>query len=248
MRLVALFFVLSCCFSGCLSSKSGTSARWIGRDPSWYPMNLGQKGVAITAFTDSLAKEMGYCPIDVVGVFLLKGLQENHYRGAFIAFNPPLAQRERYDFSPPFLKLGPVLVVREDSPISSLSDLDQKIVAVNAYDHSVLLVQNCNVGGIKEYEHIGQILEEVSSGQVDVALVPILDAQDYISSRFSSLKIASAPLDDAGIRLVVLKGEQKRLLKRFEKRLAKIKKSGRYDKLLAEYGLNGCVIPPHCKL
>ena len=152
---------------------------------------------------------------------------------------PDVETNQQFDFSQPFLLIGPVLVVRKDSPITKLSELEGKIVGISPYNHSVLIAQKIPHVIIRNYEHMPQALVDLTSGKLEALLLDNIIAKSFINNGFGKvLKIASPPLSHEGLRVMTLKGKHKKLLKAFDKGLAKMHKTSQYKRLLKSYRLN----------
>ena len=165
-------------FVGCSQEKPLNYGPYsIGRDPSWFPLQPEELTPNLTAFSTSLIKKIAQeeqIPLRIVSVDwvqLYSSLEKKEVGGIFSALSPNLLSQERYSFSDPFLLLGPVLIVPTTSPVTSLADLDGKIVGVNQYDDSVLIVQRYPSIIIKLYESMPGILEDLNLGIVDAAVI-----------------------------------------------------------------------------
>ncbi len=236
--LIFLVFLASC------SSKPEQGKYSIGRDPSWFPLNLGEQTANVNAFTNALVGAMA--KVEQVPMHLVEAdwdnlflyLDEKQYAGVLSVLPPRIENRDKFDFSNPFILLGPVLVVPEKSQVTSLNDLDGKIVGVNQFDESVLIVQKQASIVIRLYDNIPAALEELAAGKLDGLLVPTLEAEALVPHAYSGvLKIASSPLSSKGLRLVTLKGEHEKLIEHFNSGLKRLKKSGRYAHLREKFGV-----------
>jgi polar amino acid transport system substrate-binding protein len=237
--LVPLFLL----FAGC-GEKTPSYGRYsIGRDKSWFPMQFNQKKPNLNAFTNALVEEIAkieHVPMHVVDIGwaqLFQRLENKEVSGIFTSLSPTVITEGKYSFSDPFLLLGPVLVVPKDSKATSLVDLSGKIIAVNQFDDSVLIVQRYPSIIIKLYQNVPSVLEDLSRGKIDGALVPVLEAYDLVPSVDPQLKIVTLPLNHKALRLITLKGKNKKLLKHFNNGLQHTITSSRYQTLRTIYAL-----------
>jgi ABC-type amino acid transport substrate-binding protein len=137
------------------------------------------------------------------------------------------------------LLLGPVLIVSASSQAASLSDLGGRIVAVNQFDESVLIVQKYPSIVIQLYENKSSALESLKNGEVDGVLMPVLDAKSLLDSLYlGEFKIVTPPLNNKALRLITLKGKNHALIRSFNRGLKKVIKSGVYQQLRQTYELD----------
>jgi polar amino acid transport system substrate-binding protein len=240
-RLLLLLFA-ALALSAC--GSKGKTYR-IGVDANWYPLNLMGKEASIYAFTDELLRaisheeEVFFERINVSWDNLILGLKENHYDGMLSSIAPRVFMQTVYEFSEPFLHTGPVLVVRSDVKVSSLGGMKGKEVAVNSLQTEALLLE-IYPGVIPHYyTSIPEGLNAVIFNNIDAILVDYLLASSYIRDLYrGKVKIASPPLDDSGLRLLTLHGENKELITVFNRGLSKLRDNGTYEKLLKKWELN----------
>ena len=240
-RLLLLLFAaitLSACGS------KGKTYR-IGVDANWYPLNLMGKESNIYAFTDELLREISreedvfFERINVSWDNLILGLKEGHYDGMLSSITPRVFMETVYEFSEPFLHTGPVFVVRSDVKMSFLKEMKGKEVAVNSLQTEALLLELYPGVIVHYYNFIPEGLNDVIFNNIDAALVDCLLASSYIRDLYSGkIKIASPPLNDSGLRLLTLHGENKELITLFNRGLCKLQDNGTYDKLLKKWELN----------
>ncbi|MFN0064664.1 MAG: substrate-binding periplasmic protein, partial [Chlamydiales bacterium] len=140
-RFVSLFFLSLLFLTGCSPSNS-KGPNSIGRDQTWFPLNLGQKTANINAFTNALVQEISKEEktdlqiYDVSWDQLFTGLSQKEFAGIFTGLSPNVENNEKFSFSAPFLFLGPVLVLPEKSTVHSLAEMKDKLIGVNQFDDS----------------------------------------------------------------------------------------------------------------
>jgi polar amino acid transport system substrate-binding protein len=204
MKKCFLVFLLLTVF-GCGKKSLDYGPYSIGRDETWFPLQIGLRGPSLIGFTNAMIQEIAASedvPLTIVDTNwaqLFQGLEEGEVAGIFTSLSPNTISNEKYSFSDPFLLLGPVLVVPIESSATSLTDLEGKVVAVNKFDESVLLVQRYPSIIIKLYENQAIALENLVEGQYDGLLIPVLDAQDLVPQHHASqLKIVTEPTNNNG--------------------------------------------------
>lgn len=237
--LITLFFALI----GCNGNRVEYGKYSIGRDASWFPLQLDQLSPTnLTAFTNALVQEIAKTedvPLNVLDIGwsqLFQSLSEKKVAGIFTSISPTAITQDKYTFSDPFLLLGPVLIVPSSSTATSLEDLEGKIVAVNQFDDSVLIAERYCCVVIKLYQNKAMALEQLKNGEVDGVLMPVLDAESLVSNLYpSELKIVTQPLTNKAFRLITLKGSQGPLIKHFNLGLEKLRTSSKYNSLCKIY-------------
>lgn len=217
----------------------------VGVDSSWYPLNLMGKEANVYAFTDELLRAISaeedvfFERINVSWDNIILGLKEDRYDGMLSSIPPRNYMQRMYDFSEPFLSTGPVLVVRSDIKVSSLGRMTGKEVAVDSLQAEAMLLELYPGLIIHYYDTIPDGFNEVIAEQVDGVLVDYLPATSYIRDLYyGKVKIATPPLNDAGLRLLTIHGENGELIEVFNRGLSKLQSNGKLDKLLKKWDLN----------
>lgn len=240
-----LLWALLVALVGCSSSHSVSEAHTLGRDDSWFPLQLESKTAPLTAFTTALVQEIArvtHYPLEIVNVEwaqLFQNLEEGHVAGIFSSLPPGLLSEKKYTFSDPIVHLGPVLIVPATSKSTSLLDLSGRVVAVYQYDESILVAQEFPSIITELYQSMPTILEDLRAGVIDAVLMPALEARSLVSHTFSGqLQIVSEPLNNKAIRLITCKTSPRSLMSHFNKGLQKTRANGTYDKLRNLYKLD----------
>ena len=239
-QILAFFIAVFAVFIwGC--SHRNKSDTLIGRDPSWYPENLGTKTDEINGFTNALIGNIGNNKIQIIdidSINLLQGLDDQEYPAILSSLPPTEENQDRYLFSNPYLLIGPVLVVPFNSKATSLDDFEEKIVGVSPYDDSILIAQKNPTLIIKEYEAMPTALEDLATGEIDAVLLNTLKANALIPNLYpETLRIVSYPLNKKGLRLIALRGENEDLISHFNTKLSELRESGEYTKLRKQFGI-----------
>ncbi len=214
----------------------------IGVDQSFFPLELYGKESNVFGFTNELLthiaaiEKIKIIRVDKSWDNLILGLKEGEYDAMISSMEPYVFNREKYQFSEDYLLSGPVVVMREENSFSSIKSLSGKEVAVSKpSDEALLLIKNPNVL-VRYYSSIPNVLISIVEGEIDAALIGIIPASSYLRDLFQEeLKIVTPPLNNAGLRVIALKGENQELVDKFNEGLAKMKKSGKYDELAEKW-------------
>ena len=217
----------------------------IGMDPSFYPAPLGGKEANVYAFSKELLREISH----EEGVFfetvtmawdnLIFGLKGKQYDGILSSMTPRINLQKTYTFSDTFLHTGPVLVVKKEMKVSSVKHLKGKEISVKSLNQEALLIEKYPGVNVHYYYSIPEAFEEIVTDQIDGILIDYFQATGYIRNLYSGqVKIATPPLNDMGLRLLTLNGEDKKLVEVFNRGLDKLRDKGTYEKLLKKWELN----------
>lgn len=215
----------------------------IGIDPRWYPLDMQGKENSLVAFSTELLEEIAARQKIKISLAysgwdnLFDDLEAGKTAAVLSSLQPQLFLEKRYSFSDLYLPLGPVLIVPLASHATTLTAMKGKEVAIVTGSPSELLLEP--VGAlIRSYPSIPDALNAVARGDNDGALIDILAAQSYTQDLFrSTLKIASAPLDTNGLRLVAIVDEEPELIEAFDAGLKELKKDGTYNRLAQKWHL-----------
>jgi polar amino acid transport system substrate-binding protein len=241
MKKISILILVLCTLLSC--SKSSNGGRRVGVDPYWSPLDLGTRENSVTACSTDLLTEIGklekipFVKVSVNGNDFMEGLQKGQYEAILSSMRPYIFNRELFDFSDIYLALGPVLVVPAKSNIDSLKNLEGKEIAVitgSTYDQ---ILQKSNGVLIRYYDSIPKALNDILLGVLDGAMIDIFSATPFCRDLYEGeLKIATPPLNDDGLRMVVKHNTASDLIKGFNTGLAQMKKDGSYEKLIGKWG------------
>lgn len=239
---VILIFLLRSC---AVFSPHQQKVYQIGKDIQWYPLNLMKKEKNMTAFSDDLLLTIGkdesltFRLVSVNSEHLLSKLDAEELDGIMSPLSPTPQNREYYLFSETYFHLGTVLVVPFHSPIDTWEEMDGKTIGIQKSALLPLEAKKYPAIQFRPYDTIVQALSEVASGVIDGALLPALPAYIYVKSFYpETLKVATAPLTNEGLRLIALNNpEGKYLIDHFNQGLAKLKQESTYSKLIEQWSL-----------
>jgi polar amino acid transport system substrate-binding protein len=239
----ALIWLLFRTFSG--GYIPGTPTYYIGRDETWYPLDLRGKEKNMVGFANDLLREIADLEGFRAQVFevgrnaLFDGLNTDSYDAVLSSLDPNVSNRRRYEFSDLFYSLGPVIVVREGSTASSFQDLEGKILGIEGG-----ALQNYNLPEppdivIIPYDTAATALEKLDGNLLDAVVMDALRAHVYTDGFYKGrLKVATSPLTDRGLRLVTKKNPDNVLfVSQFNDGLRKVKENGTYATLMEKWGL-----------
>lgn len=239
-----LCFFLLFLVSSCSSSSSGKTYT-IGLDPHFYSIeSIGREKNLLGFATDLMSEvsEHSKQPIALKQVnwdTLFEGLQNKQYQAVLSGMPPYNFNETTYTFSPVFLKTGPVLVVPTNSSRKSIADFNEREIGIISDSKNITLLEKNPHTIIRTYDSIPKMLDDVSTGIIEGAIVGVLPAEAYCNDLYQGkLKIVTAPLTEDGLRLISLKDNEKMLMQVFDKTIQDMQKDGSYAKLMQKWGLS----------
>lgn len=232
------FLILALFACGC--SSSGDKLR-IGVDTKWYPLDFGPQTAYVNGYTEELLLTMakyGGMDFEVIPAnwdSLVDGLREKKYDAILSSMPPYEYNKAKFDFSPNYLNLGPVLIVPIDAKPTPISDMKGTMIGIITGDQTALILEKNPAIIIRQYSSIPQLLNGVVVGEIQGALLAQIPAVNYVNDLYAGkLKVGSGPLTDAGLHLVASKGN----VKRFSKTLEDLRKRKVLDQLLKKWQLS----------
>lgn len=241
---IFLLLLLSLFMGGCGRGKKH-SGYLVGIDPHWYPVELAGQEKNVLAFSIDLLveiakiKHLEFSIVNMSSNNLLWGLKNRHYDAALSSLQPYTIYEKIYSFSNPYLMTGPTIVALIQDPITNISDLKGKEIGVVYGSSATLLLQKYPGVILRSYDSIPFALEALEKEEVDLAVLHILIAQNYVRDLYANkLKISLHPLGTEALRLVALDNENKELINSFNEGLETLVREGKYQQLMDKWGLS----------
>lgn len=232
--IIFLFFLCSC---------SNNETYRIAYDYDWYDVELGSSLSDVNGFTEDLllafSSHSGRTleKMDISTGMMLNDLKEGKYQAALTSLYPYDFEKAKYDFSELYLPTGPVAITKKGFLFKKSAKLPEKFIGIREGDPSDALAQRKGAH-VQYYMNYPELLTALEEKDIEIALLPMLDAVDFLSETFfSKFDLHMPPLNDKGLRLVVVKGENGHILHSFNDFLNKMKKTGKYQKLLQKWNL-----------
>ncbi|MCX6990455.1 MAG: transporter substrate-binding domain-containing protein [Chlamydiae bacterium] len=239
----SLSFILLFLISACSSSSTNTYT--VAMSPSFNSVEVLGREKNIEAFLTDLFSEVSNrakirIPLESVNSnTLFDGLQKMQYQAVVSGMPPYNFTESTYSFSSVFLQTGPVLIVPTGSSVKSLEKLSSKEVGIISDSMAVSILEKYPGIIIRPYDSIPGMLNDLSEGILEAALVAVLPAEGYCNDLYkTTLKIVTPPLNDAGLRIITMKGSSEGLLQAFDKSLKKMQEDGSFAKLMQKWGLS----------
>lgn len=229
----------------CTSDQSDEATYRIGQVSKWENINLMGRERNLAAFNSQLlaaVAKQGKFRIVVrtaSSTELISDLEQGKLQGILTALQPSYLNEERLLFSEPYLLTGPVLIIPSTAPLENWNEKRKKIVGIPSHSPVLATLEQDPTIQIKIYDDILRALADLSERGIDGAIFPAIPSYTYVNAFYKNeLQIATLPLTDEGIRLVVQNNaDGKALIEHFNVGIAAIKNSGEFNQLLNQWGL-----------
>jgi len=235
-----------CClfFLSCGGGKTKSYDYQIAFDPAWYALESPGREASITSFTLELIEAIGKAEGVSIGVYerswsnLMYALQQGECDAICSTMQPYLFYEKLYNFSNLYLSTGPVLVIPFKAPTLPLEKMAGKIIGIQRDSNAAIILEKYPDIIQRTYDAIQPALIDIAQGDIDGAIVDILSAEAFTHDLFQGqLKIGSAPLTAEGVRILALRGHTPKLIKIFNRGLARLKANGTYSALAKKWKL-----------
>ncbi|WP_420421447.1 substrate-binding periplasmic protein [Simkania sp.] len=237
-----LVIVLSLTLVGC-GSKGKTYT--VGVDPTWFPLNLAGKEPNVFAFSNELLLEISrheginFDRLNLNWDNLTMGLEEGKCDAILSSVYPYVFELRKYDFSELYLNTGPVLLIKGDSMLNVSGAMEGKEIAVRNQEQEALFIRLYPKAIVRYYNQIPNALNALVGDYVDGVVVGYIPATAFVEDLYEGkLKIATPPLNEAGLRLLTVHEEHPELIEAFNRGLGKVRSSGKYEILLKKWDLD----------
>ncbi len=146
----------------------------------------------------------------------------------------------KYDFSNPYFEAHQLIMVKEDSDVTSLQDLAGKNIGVQTATTGNFVVQDAfgeTYKGIKGYDDTPSAVDDLLLGRLDAVVVDNGVLQEYLKVvEKDGFKLVTDPafeLEEYGI--IVKKDRDDGLIDKINEGLKIIKDNGQYDEIYQKY-------------
>lgn len=252
LTLLVLVFLFS--GTGC-GEKAGTSQLKVAIDATLVPMAFLNDEKKLDGFEveliRALAEEAGW-DIDLVNVQwagLFGGLITHKYDMAISSVTILEERKKRMAFSIPYLKSGVALVVRKEMEgVESLEDVKAKNLIVGAQlgTTSYFLLEKDPAIRIKGYDQYGHAVADLIKGEIGAVLgesSATLYYKNQNNEIFQKIKMVGQVMTEEYYG-IVLRKDDKKLLKKVNEALRTLLKNGTVSRLHAKWDLGQAASVP----
>lgn len=241
LSFIGIFLLLWAFVSTCSSPPAILQKNYtIALDPSWYPLQTQIKQRNMTAFCESLLKEIikgTKIQINITQVpsdRLFSGLNADKYDGviSLLLPIPSITEGYSYFFSSPIYRIGPVLVVNTSDPALLLEQMNGKLVALVGEARMSTDIDHYPTVIFTGYDDIAQAFADLNNRKIDGLITDSSQAKNFISGLYQ-FKVADFLDDNEGIRLILRENKGNEFfLHFFNKKLEELRADGTYSNLL----------------
>lgn len=230
--------LLSSCF------QDAKTVYKIARNSS-FPENLYGREKNIQGFTNDLfstiavKEHLQFELFNVPSDHLIDGLKLEQYDAIISTLTPNNESEETFAFSNPFYLLGPVLIVKEDSTMTSIQEMKGKVIGIKANSPIIFNLGSFPSILIRSYDNENIGLQDLTNNRIDGFLLDVIPALTYTKGFYAGqLKVISSPFTNLGMRIVTLySADEQYLIEHFNLGLQEMVQDGSYDALLKKWDL-----------
>lgn len=187
------------------------------------------------AIADEMGKELEIKNMDFDGALLAVQQGKVDFVAAGVSVDPE--REEVMDFSHEYVSSTEVVVVNKKNPaVSSVEDLNDKVVAVqqgNIADIWVSNEENCKAKEVKRYTKFAQAAEDLKNGKVDCIVMDQLPAEDLVAAN-PELSVLDGTLFEDKYAIAVKKGNTE-LLEEINTVIDKLIEEGKIEEFTANH-------------
>jgi polar amino acid transport system substrate-binding protein len=230
---------LAAAFAGATAHAQDRSPLRVGTDATFPPMEFVEAGNRtgfdvdlVEAIGKTLGRPIEWIDIDFKG--LIPGLVSKRFDMAVSAIYITDERKKVVDFTNPYYAGGLVAMVKDNSPIKKLADLDGKKVTVQVGTKSVSYLQEHypKVQRV-EVEKNQEMFNLVDIGRADAAVTGKPAAYQYVRTR-PGLKVLDEQLTTEEYGMALRKDEPQ-LTKAVNDAIAKLKADGTYAAIVKKW-------------
>lgn len=188
---------------------------------------------------NAIAKEEGF-KVDLKPIGFNAALQSvsaGQVDGMIAGMTITDERKQKFDFSKPYYSSGIVMAVKPDSSIKSLKQLRGKKVAIktgtSGADYANSIKDKYGFKTVT-FDDSDNMYNDVKNGN-SVACFEDSAVLEYGISTGLGLKIVTKPANSGNFGFAVKKGTHQELMNKFNDGLDKLKKNGKYQKIIEKY-------------
>ena len=235
--------VLFCCFI-CLFIVSGCSFKDDSKlilvtEAGFAPYEFYQNGEIVGVDIDiakEIAKELGKELVvkDVSFDFLINEVKSGKADFAAAGISITDERKKQVDFTDEYTVSNQVVVVKQDSSITSFDEISNKKIAVQLGTVADLYVSdNYPDATLIQHKKYLSAVEDIKAGKADCLIMDELPAKEIVEAN-TELKIMDGVLFQDRYGMIVKKGNDK-LRKQINKVIKRLVEDGTIDKLVLKY-------------
>ena len=205
----------------------------VATDATWPPMEYIDEYRNVVGFDIDILKaaaQEGGFEVEFINQAwdrIFAGLDAGKYDAIISAITITEERKEVMDFSIPYINVGQILVVKKDSSVTNLSQLEGERVGAQIGTVGALEIRNYNITVI-EYDEIGIAIEDLEDDRIAAVVCDSPTAANYVlqNPKYKTiLKMAGDIFAIEQYGIVVKKGNRK-ILELINNGLRKVQEKG----------------------
>ncbi|MEI8365097.1 MAG: transporter substrate-binding domain-containing protein [Parachlamydiaceae bacterium] len=238
-------------FRSCTADKKPRKEIYkIGRSSSWYPIQLYGRERKLVAFTNDIIaliaqeNKLRFEWVEVNPQTLMEGLESRNYDFAIANVRPNIINEDHYDFSELIFELGPVLIVKLNSEIASLENMNGRSIGITSGFSPIFnAIRTAGVNTfdplIVTYNSANRALDSLVANQIDGVIMPAMEAYTATQGLYAGkLKVVTPPLNDEGLRIISLTSTLfDDIIDDINMSVNRMRANGSYDALITKWDL-----------
>lgn len=183
----------------------------------------------------AIAEDMGY-KLEILDMdfgSIIPSLESDKADIAVAGLSVTEEKLELIDFSVPYETASQLIIVPNDSDISSVADLKGKRIGVESFTTGYIYVGEIEDVTAVDFAKCSQAIDALKEGKIDAIVIDGEPAKVYVE-REPDLKIIDEPLTEEEYAIGVAKGNTA-LLKKINKSIENLKASGKIDEIRSKY-------------
>lgn len=153
-------------------------------------------------------------------------------------------REEKYNWAGPYMNSHHVVMVRKDSSIKTLSDVNGKIVAVQVgtTPESLFLNKSNHLPRVKNlvtFKTIDELISALRKGYVDAIAAHEAVLHQYTKEESKQYRFLSEYISSAKLGVAFKKGDDHKTEDKMTKAIKQMVQDGTVSKIVKKYGMNG---------
>jgi polar amino acid transport system substrate-binding protein len=183
----------------------------------------------------AVADSMEYRPIFTTMPFssLLPTLRSQRVDFAMSAITPTEERQKVVNFSSVYYEAQSVIIIRKGSAVQSLADISGKRIGVKPKTVHEQLAKTVPDGEIVPFDHTSDVLQELKTGRIDVAIIDRAIAKKHINRQSEFKRIVLENEQPAGVAAAF--PQESPLLKGVNQELKRLRRNGTIEALVLQW-------------
>lgn len=247
---LTLILVVWGVISTCSSPSEMSKHRYlIGLDPTWGPLELGNRENRLTAFCETILYDIAKKLDMRIAIHhttsteqLFNEFEKGNYEGIVSMMLPPAPRHgiaPLYITSNPLYRLGPVLIIDKESSFNTLQEMSGRVVALVGdarVDVNIGQYPNVIFSG---YSNVSNAFADLNNHKIDGLITDSLLAKNFVHGLYADkLRIADFSLTNEGIVLILHKtNSTQKFIEQFNQELKRLRDDGTFAALLKTWNV-----------